>query len=195
MVTNIGDQTIIKQKKPLKISDFYNGRVELAVFVHTARQSQTTIVGMDKHLNAIENVALGVVGVECLVASHLRVGVVALHHVVVDDDGEGAADDFPVHADDHLTFREDGYELLDLCLCPEHVLVAVDALERACELVVVIHLEIAQLYLVDVVRFHSYSEIILMGYWLMGILISLMGLISLRFFIGLISPMSLRFLL
>ena len=29
MVTNIGDQTIIKQKKPLKISDFYNSRVEL----------------------------------------------------------------------------------------------------------------------------------------------------------------------
>ena len=38
MVTNIGDQTIIKQKKPLKISDFYNSRVELVGFEPTSAQ-------------------------------------------------------------------------------------------------------------------------------------------------------------
>ena len=38
------------------------------------------------------------------------------------------------------------------------MLVAVDALERTRELVVVVHLEIAELNFADVVRFHSYSE-------------------------------------
>ena len=131
----------------------------LAVFVHSSGESQPAVVGMDEHLYAVEDVALRVVCVECLVARHLGVGVVALHHVVVDDDAQCASYDFRVDDDDNLSFGEDGDELLDLGLCPEHVLVAVDALERARELVVVLHLEVTQLDFGDVVRFHvSYSE-------------------------------------
>ena len=43
MVTNIGDQTIIKQKKPLKISDFYNSRVELAGVEPASKQGNHTL--------------------------------------------------------------------------------------------------------------------------------------------------------
>ena len=113
---------------------------------------------MDKHLNAIENVALGVVGVECLVARYLRIGMVRLHQVVIDDDREGAAHNSIVDNNNNLSLREDGYEFLDLSLGPKHILISVDALERTGKLIVVLHLKVAQLHFVDVVSFHRYSE-------------------------------------
>ena len=101
----------------------------LAVLVHTASQAQATIVWMNEHLDAIEDVAMRVMGVEGLVARDLGVGVVAFHHVIVDDDGEGAAHDLVIHDDDHLTFREDSNEFLDLCTSPEDIGVGIDTLE------------------------------------------------------------------
>ena len=128
----------------------------LAIFIHTARQSQSAIVGMYEHLNAIEYVAVGIVGVEGLVAGHLGISVVALDHVVVHNDGEGAAHNHVVNDDDHLAFRENRDEFLDLCPCPEHVGVSIDALERFGKLVIVLHVEVAQAYLVNFVcRFHN----------------------------------------
>ena len=43
MVTNIGDQNNIKQKKPLKISDFYDGRVELEGIEPSSAQGNHTL--------------------------------------------------------------------------------------------------------------------------------------------------------
>ena len=40
---NIGDQTVIKQKKPLKISDFSNSRVELEGFEPSSKQGNHTL--------------------------------------------------------------------------------------------------------------------------------------------------------
>ena len=59
----------------------------LAIFVHAASQSHATVVGMDKHLDAIKDIAVGVVSVERFVASDLCIGVVAFHLVVVNNDG------------------------------------------------------------------------------------------------------------
>ena len=89
----------------------------LAIFVHASGQSEATIIGVDEDLDAIEDVAVGIVGVEGFIACHLGIGVVALHHVVVDDDGEGAAHDLVVDDDDYLTFGKDGNELFDLRTC------------------------------------------------------------------------------
>ena len=112
---------------------------------------------MDKHLDTIEDVAVGVVRVEGFVACHLSVGVVALDHVIVYDDAQCAADDLSVGDDHHLPFGEDGDELLDLSVSPELVAVAIDALEGACELVIVLHAQRAELYLVDLMcRFHCF---------------------------------------
>lgn len=121
----------------------------LAVFVHASGQSETTIVGVDEDLDAIEDVAVGIVGVEGFIACHLGIGVVALHHVVVDDDGEGAAHDLVVDDDDYLTFGKDGNELFDLRTCPENVRVGINALERFRQLVVILHVEVAQTYFFD----------------------------------------------
>ena len=65
---------------------------------------------MYEHLNAVENVALWVVGVEGFVACHLCVGVVALHHVIVDDDGERTAHNLVVDDNHYLTLGENGDE-------------------------------------------------------------------------------------
>ena len=43
MVTNIGDQIYLKQKKPLKISDFYNSRVELEGIEPSSAQGNHTL--------------------------------------------------------------------------------------------------------------------------------------------------------
>ena len=104
---------------------------------------------MDEHLDAIEDVAMRVMGVEGFVARDLGVGVVAFHHIIVDDDGEGAAHDLVIHDDDHLTFREDSNEFLDLCTSPEDIGVGIDTLEWLSQLVVILHMEVTQTHLFD----------------------------------------------
>ena len=106
---------------------------------------------MYEDLDAVEYVSVGVVGVEGLVARHLGVGVVALHHVVVYDYAKRAAHYLVVDNRYHLSFGEDSDELLYLFARPEHVVVGVDALERLGELRVVFHPQVAQLHLVDFV--------------------------------------------
>ena len=92
---------------------------------------------MYEHFNAIENVAVGVMGIESLIACHLRVSVVVLHHVVVDDDAERASHNLVVGNDYHLPFREDGNKLFYLLVSPKHVVVGVYAMKRTRKLVIV----------------------------------------------------------
>ena len=129
----------------------------LAILIHASAESETTVVGMDKHLDAIEDIAVGVVGVEGLVACHLCIGMVALDHVVVYDDAQRTAYDLSVGDDHHLSFGEDRNEFLDLRMGPELIAVAIDTLKRACQLVIVLHAQRAKLYLVDLMcRFHCF---------------------------------------
>ena len=58
----------------------------LAILIHTTCQTHTTIVGMYKHLDTIKNVSVWIVSIEGFVACNLSISVVALHHVVVNDD-------------------------------------------------------------------------------------------------------------
>ena len=75
--------------------------------------------------------------------------MVVLDHVVVDDDAQGTSHNLVVGDDDLLPLWEDVDELLDLGTRPEHVVVGIDTVKRAGKLVVVLHAQIAQLYLVD----------------------------------------------
>lgn len=111
----------------------------LPVFIHPSAKAQSAVVGMDEHLYAVEDVSVGLMGVKRLVASDLSVCVVALDHIVVDDDAERATHNFVVGDDDHLPFREDGYELLYLLVGPEYIAVAVYSPERFSQLVVILH--------------------------------------------------------
>ncbi|CDB11980.1 uncharacterized protein BN744_00363 [Bacteroides sp. CAG:633] len=93
----------------------------LAVFVHTACQTQSAILRMDEDFDAIQDITLGIVRVESLFARHLSIGVIVLHVVVIDDDREGAPHDFLVHYRHNLPFGEDADQFLDLLVCPEDV--------------------------------------------------------------------------
>ena len=130
------------------------------ILIHASCQSQSTEIGMDKHLYAIKDVSIWIMSIEGLVACHLCIGVVTLHQIVVNDDREGASHYTIVNHYHHLAFREYGIKLLDLCSGPKHILVTIDTFERTCELVIVIHLEITQLNFVDVVRFHCLPKIL-----------------------------------
>ena len=78
--------------------------------------------------------------------------MVPLHHVVVDDDREGATDDFPVDDRDDLPFGEYLHELAYLFAGPENVLVRIDAGKGLGQLSVILHQEVADLNPVDFVR-------------------------------------------
>ena len=58
---------------------------------------------------------------------NLGVGVVALDHVVIDDDRESTAHDLVVHDRYDLPFGKDLDELVDLLTGPEDILVRIDA--------------------------------------------------------------------
>ena len=124
----------------------------LAVVVHASGQAQAAVVGVDEYLDAVEDVALGVVSREGLVAGDLCVGVVALDHVVIDDDREGAAHDPLADDRDDLPLGEDVDQFVDLLAGPEYVLVRIYAREGLCQLPVVLHLEVADLDPVDLVH-------------------------------------------
>ena len=129
----------------------------LAILIHAAAQSQPTIVGVYEHLDAVKDTAVGVVGVKRLVACHLGIGVVALHHVILDDDAQGAAHDLVIGNDHHLALGEDGDELPDLLMGPKHVAVSIDAMERTRQLVIIGHLQVAKFNLTDLpFLFHKY---------------------------------------
>ena len=129
----------------------------LAVFVHTAGEAQAAIFGMNEDLDAVEDVALGVVGVEGLVAGNFRVCVVAFHQVVIDDDGKGTTDDFVVHDRNDLSFGENSDELFNLLVRPEDIFVRIDAGKGLGKLRVIFDLQVADLYLVNLMHcFHAY---------------------------------------
>ena len=64
-------------------------------------------------------------------------------------DNSGVQLDGEAQDDDYLTFGKDGNELFDLRTCPENVRVGINALERFRQLVVILHVEVAQTYFFD----------------------------------------------
>ena len=128
----------------------------LAILVHTACQSQATVIRVDKHLNTIENITIRIMCIESLVTSHLRISMITLHHIIINDDRQGTSYNLIIHDDDNLTFRKYSNEFLDLLACPEHVRISVDTLERFSELVIILHVEISQAHLFDFTNgFHN----------------------------------------
>ena len=93
----------------------------LAVFIHTACQTQATVLGMDKDFDAIKYVAFRIVGVESLLARNLGVSVVVLHIIVVHYDGKRTAHDFLVNHRHNLPLGEDAYQFFYLFVRPEHI--------------------------------------------------------------------------
>ena len=93
----------------------------LAVLVHTAGKTQPPVCRMDEHLYAVEDVAVGIVGAESLVARYLRIRMVVLHQIIIDYYRERAAHYLVVDNSHYLPFREYVYQLLYLGACPEHV--------------------------------------------------------------------------
>ena len=105
---------------------------------------------MYEHLDAIEDVTLGIVRVEGFLARHLGIGMVILHLVIVHDDGEGTPHDFLVYHGHDLSLRENLYQLLNLLVGPEHIApVRIDAGEGLGQLVVIFYLQITNLHLVN----------------------------------------------
>ena len=129
----------------------------LAVFIHTAGQSQAAVVGVHEHFDAVEDIPLAGVGVEGFVAGHLSIGVVVFHIVVVDDNREGAPHDFAVDHGHNLPLGEDAYQFVYLFGGPEHVAaVGIHPGERAGQLVVVFALQITNLDFINLFGFHNF---------------------------------------
>lgn len=99
---------------------------------------------MDEHFDAIEDISVWIVRIKGLVTRHLLIGVVVLHHVIVNDDAQRAAYDLVVGDTHHLTFGKDIDKFLNLLVCPENIVVGIDTMERAGKLVVVRHLQRAE---------------------------------------------------
>ena len=104
---------------------------------------------MNEHFDAVKDIPLRVMRVEGFVSCHFRVGMIAFHHVVVDDDRQRTANDLTVDNGHNLPFRKDVDQFLDLFTCPEHVFVRIDTGERLGQLGIVVHLKVADLYFVD----------------------------------------------
>ena len=121
-----------------------------AILVHTARQAQAAVLGMDEHFDAIQDIAFGIVGVEGLLSCHLRIGVVVLHLIVVDNNRKGATHDFLVHYRHYLPLGKDADKFLYLLVRPEHVAaVGIHTCEGLCQLVIVLYLQVTYLDFVD----------------------------------------------
>ena len=93
----------------------------LAILIHTASQSEATIIRVDKYLNTIKDVSIRIVGIEGFITCHLSIGMVAFHHIIVDDDRERTAHNLIIHDDNHLSLRKDSNEFLNLFFCPEYI--------------------------------------------------------------------------
>ena len=78
--------------------------------------------------------------------------MVALDRVVIDDDRKGASHDPAVHDRHDLPLGKDRDQLANLFAGPEDVLVRIDAREGLRQLAVILHLQVADLDLVDLVH-------------------------------------------
>ena len=105
---------------------------------------------MDEDLDAVEDVTLADVGVECFIPRNLGVGVVVLHVIVIHNDRKRAAYDLAVHDYDDLPLREDANQFVDLLRRPKNVAsIGIDAGKGTGQLVVILFLKIANFYFID----------------------------------------------
>ena len=93
----------------------------LAILIHTASQAQTTIIRVDKYLDTVKNVSIRIVGIESFITRNLSIGMIALHHIIIDDDRERTAHNLIINDNNHLSLREDSNEFLNLFFCPEYI--------------------------------------------------------------------------
>ena len=93
----------------------------LAILIHTASQAQTTIIRVDKYLDAVKNVSLRIVGIEGFITRNLSIGMITLHHIIVNDNRERTAHNLIINDNNHLSLREDSNEFLNLFFCPEYI--------------------------------------------------------------------------
>ena len=93
----------------------------LTILIHTASQAQTTIIRVDKYLDAVKNVSIRIVGIEGFITRNLSIGMITLHHIIVNDDRERTAHNLIINDNNHLTLREDSNEFLNLFFCPKYI--------------------------------------------------------------------------
>lgn len=108
--------------------------------VKAAAQPQPPEVGVDKDLDAVEGIALRVVGIERIVAGDLFVRVRRLQVVGVDQDRQGYAYYLPVDLHHHLPLREAVDQPLYRTHTPETALpLRVGCFHGVQQLLVIIH--------------------------------------------------------
>ena len=127
----------------------------LAIFVHTACQTQSPIIGMDKYFYAIQDVSLRVVRIKGFIAGYFGVGVISLYHIVIYDNGKCTTDNLVIDNSYNLSFRENSDQRLDLFSGPEHILFRIHAGKRLSQLGIVVHLQVTDFYFINFLyRFH-----------------------------------------
>ena len=78
----------------------------LPIIIHTPCQTQAPVIGMDKDLYSIQDIAFWIMRIKGFVSSNKGVSMVVLYLVVIDDDRQGAPHDLIIHDRNHLPFRE-----------------------------------------------------------------------------------------
>ena len=134
----------------------------LAVFIHSAGQTQSPVFGMDKHFNTIKDISFRVVCTESLISCHLRIRVVSLDQIIIHDDRKCASHNLVIHDGYNLSFGENTNQFFYLCMCPEHILVCINTSKRLGKLCIVFNLQISKLYLVNLLlsRFHNLTNFV-----------------------------------
>ena len=91
------------------------------VIVHAACKPESAVFGVDKNLNAIEDIAIGLMGIESFVTCYGIVGMVIFYHIVIYNDRQGATHYFFVGHCHYLPFGKYCYQFFNLSLRPEDI--------------------------------------------------------------------------
>ena len=93
----------------------------LAVFVHTACQTQSAILRMDKDFDTIENITFRVMSIKSFLTRNLSIGMVILYIIIIYDNGECTSHYLFIHYRYNLSFRKDTNQFFYLFVCPEYI--------------------------------------------------------------------------
>src|SRR5690606_18556746 len=77
-----------------------------SVVVESPSQSESSVFGLDKYINAVHYIAFGVVGFKGIAFYNIGIGMVVFNTVVIYNERQGASGDFPVYFYHYLTFGE-----------------------------------------------------------------------------------------